>query len=652
MATVSKNVDLTHRFRDYIVSSSGIRGIMAPDGEESHDPEVSDADLGIAYAVGRAAEEFFAERAESVGTTGDAMPFIAVGTDSRPTGPALARFVLAGLTAAVGVRTTAGSEAPGAGGSSGRHRFDIHYVGICPSPMIMSYSRDDRKRVGEQSATPETGVTLPVTAVPVGFVYITASHNPVGHNGYKIGGSDGGVLDGESFSRFSEILREHVSKGAFLSREQVADEPDLDDLIGGRRLHVRAADSRYRAFVLRTLFDAEDPAEASKAAERVAKARNRRPVHAVIDFNGSARTVGPDVDLLRDLGVRVRTINDTPGKIVHQILPEGVGLATCRAALEAEARSLGNEHPATLLGYVPDNDGDRGNLVLYDRDTGRAEALHPQTLLAIATLAEACVGGAASNGRVAAGRSRVESPLVRDSPSGARRPPTAVVANGPTSLRRDRVGESLGAALFRSEVGEANVVNLARELRESGRRVRIMGEGSNGGVILHPSGVRDPLLTLGLLLQALRVSRPIEELLGRIPPFVTTQTGESRAILRLRRVNHAVLKARYEELVERQWDEVRRSLFDPLGITRYEWINYEGTRTLLGKGNRSTEATGGLKLLLVDSDGHPRGFFWMRGSKTEPVFRLMTDIEGNDPAVERRLHDWHRSLLEKAAKGL
>jgi phosphoglucomutase len=42
------------------------------------------------------------------------------------------------------------------------------------------------------------------------------------------------------------------------------------------------------------------------------------------------------------------------------------------------------------------------------------------------------------------------------------------------------------------------------------------------------------------------------------------------------------------------------------------------------------------------------GFLWMRGSGTEPVFRAVVDIEGDDPEAEAELLAWHRRMIETA----
>ena len=79
----------------------------------------------------------------------------------------------------------------------------------------------------------------------------------------------------------------------------------------------------------------------------------------------------------------------------------------------------------------------------------------------------------------------------------------AIVVNGPTSLRIQEIANIFNAKVFYAEVGEANVVNLAKKVSEEGYTVRICGEGSNGGNITLPSSVRDPLATLFAIVTAI-----------------------------------------------------------------------------------------------------------------------------------------------------
>jgi len=68
----------------------------------------------------------------------------------------------------------------------------------------------------------------------------------------------------------------------------------------------------------------------------------------------------------------------------------------------------------------------------------------------------------------------------------------------------------------------------------------------------------------------------------------------------------------------------------------------------MGPEFRSGSETGGLKIVFYDSDGKAAAFIWMRGSGTEPVFRILADSLGSDPARERRLLAWHTALVREA----
>ncbi|MDD3822811.1 MAG: phosphoglucomutase, partial [Sphaerochaetaceae bacterium] len=57
---------------------------------------------------------------------------------------------------------------------------------------------------------------------------------------------------------------------------------------------------------------------------------------------------------------------------------------------------------------------------------------------------------------------------------------------------------------------------------------------------------------------------------------------------------------------------------------------------------------GGLKIIFADRLGNDSDFIWMRGSGTEPVFRIMADASGNDRSRHDYLLAWQRSLVESA----
>lgn len=86
--------------------------------------------------------------------TGKKSPVVAVGIDTRPTGNEIADCILYALL---------------------KYNLKVKYIGIASAPEIMAYAR---------------GLD--------GFLYISANHNPVGHDGIKFGLNNGGVIEGKT----------------------------------------------------------------------------------------------------------------------------------------------------------------------------------------------------------------------------------------------------------------------------------------------------------------------------------------------------------------------------------------------------------------------------------------------------------------------
>jgi len=403
-----------------ILSASGWRAVFAADGaEESPNPEVCREHLLL---VGLAARVFAGAirqiRAEEAR--------VAVGADTRPTGPLLAQ---AAIRAFLG------------------ERIEPEYLFVVASPEIMALTRT-REDIS-------------------GFLYVSASHNPIGHNGLKMGLGDGSVAGGE----FSVAL-----VGQF--RTLAADPAELARTADMLRVSGSAAESRiYRmapaqkqtaADVYRTFTEEVIRGPGPQAQEAIAELTTElqaiRP-GIVADMNGSARSVSIDQLILTEIGCRLQCINDTAGLIQHQIVPEGAGLAECVTTLSESSHA----DPGFIMGYVPDNDGDRGNLVISEAP-GNARPLEAQEVFALAAVAE--LSWLYHTGAAGPGPARTDHKL-------------AIVVNGPTSMRIERIAGLLGTEVHRAEVGEANVVGRARELRDDGYVVRFLGEGSNGGNITH-----------------------------------------------------------------------------------------------------------------------------------------------------------------------
>lgn len=601
-----------------ILSASGWRKVFAADGdEESRVASISDADKWLIAAMATAFGQSVPEKS-----------LIFVATDSRPTGPAIADIIIRVLLAM---------------------DHHIRYSGVTAVPELLS--------------------SVQLDADAAGFAYVSASHNPIGHNGLKFGYSDGGVAGGSAAASLIEAFR-GIAGSAAAEDIALADGPDVEEVYQGVDDWKQTTFDRYARFTRNLVSDGKD-----SLFTEIKAAAKERPKGVVAEMNGSARSTSIDAELLQSAGMKVHALNDEPGKVVHRIVPEGSSLNLCRTTLA----ELHSSDESFKIGYVPDNDGDRGNLVYITRD-GRAEILEAQQVFALSCLSELAYLASAGRGGKRGGERGGERGGPGDSEHASYGASSlgnvSVVANGPTSMRIDRIAEVFGAEVLRAEVGEANVVGLARLQRKRGRTVRFLGEGSNGGNITHPSTCRDPINTLFSIIKLMllrgtegaagpfelwcrcsgqeNLYRPdfdLDDILDSIPVFTTTSAYEDRAIMKITTSDHGELKERYEDLFSKRWTELKNILGERLA--GWDAVNYEGYETRPGIGNRDPKGPqkGGLKLLLQDDTGKAFGYLWMRGSGTEPVFRILVDIEGHQPAVEQQLLRWHRNLIELADRG-
>ncbi|MDR3200516.1 MAG: phosphatidylglycerol lysyltransferase [Spirochaetales bacterium] len=581
----------------FILSASGWRSVFAADGDdESRTEDITLTAKEIAAAIAQTFADFILRRFSASGG-----PCLAVGIDSRFTGPRIAEimirvFLLRGL--------------------------QLRYLFITPAPEIMAW----------------TGMDADIH----GFAYISASHNPIGHNGVKFG-LGGGVLEADEVlpladnfkalaadnGRMRELIQELSASAA-----QSDFTKQLESVFRETSRWKKEAQAAYESFILHVITGSgKDELEQQKTVLGILRKEIRsRGCGLVIDFNGSARTLGIDTAFLEGFGIRLKTINARPREITHTIEPEGEALELCRARLE-EAHAKDSRF---IFGYVPDHDGDRGNIVLWDDSAGGARIPSAQEVFALACYAELAFLAWQNGGSVPA--------------------KTAIAVNDPTSLRIERIAESFGARVFRAEVGEANVVSLAKKLRAEGWTVRILGEGSNGGNITWPSRVRDPLSTVFALLKLLYLplfpSSPqatLSEITGALPRFLTLSTSAKEARLAITTKDHSILKARYENIFLREWEARKKALAD-FGITSWEELNHEGIicRSGMGASCRTKKQRGGLTLLLKNSEGKAVAFLWMRGSGTEDTFRISVDVEGAGKTLFDYLLLWQTALVREA----
>ncbi len=621
--------DIADASRSLILSASGWRKVFAqhrasdqyapwdlnqsPDNSLS--PVLSPSDRVIVAGM---ALTFFSYIKEVVkrGAQPSRRPVVLLGIDTRPTGPTIADIFARVLLA---------------------QGCEVRYLFIVAAPEIMAYAAQ-------------------TTALPKdhefhadGFAYISASHNPPGHNGLKFG-TEGGVLSSEEIAPLIAALKAFLinpnAARIALAELERADAGALAACYENVARWKRYSYSAYMLFAHRVFTDEIELEAQERVLGAIAQACEAKPFGVIGELNGSARTQSIDADWLGALGVNVELFNADPRAFAHRIVPENDSLADCADALARVHR----EDSAFLLGYVPDCDGDRGNLVYYSEALRGAVPLEAQQVFALVCLSELAYLRWKGEAR-----------------------PVAVVVNDATSMRIEAIAEAFGARVFRAETGEANVVNLAQRLRSEGWIVRILGEGSNGGNITHPSRVRDPLSTLGSMIRLLRLHNvstgascfslwlkalgeenryqpdyTLDDIIDSLPVWATTSAFESYAALKIATQDKVALKREYQRVFLERWPLLSLDLERRYGIISWKAFASLGSGEFETSDDFSASKNGGLRIVFYDADATAKAFFWMRASGTEPVFRIAVDVRGGTSTDEVWLRSLHTELVLKA----
>ena len=580
-----------------ILSASGWRKVFAASGDEQDkSPEITETDRSIAVI---AADVFFDYISK---VSGQEAPVIALGIDARPTGPALADAMIHALVKKGAI---------------------LQYSAVTSAPEIMAYA----KKLD-------------------GFIYISASHNPVGHNGIKFGTNDGGVLCAQENKKlvddFLKRLADDNGVAEAVKKAWSCTTSELKAVYEIKDSSKHNALAAYKNFANETITGTENKEYQTDFFGMLDTFIAQKPLGVVCDFNGSSRYQSIDREFFKERKINFYSINDF--EIAHEIIPEAENLVHVAAEME---RLHKEGHSDVVLGYMPDCDGDRGNIVYWDEKQKKAVILKAQEVFSLSVLAELTYS------------------IWQHGDEKDFKP--AVVVNCPTSMRINEIAAALGAEVFRAEVGEANVVNLAREKREQGYTVRILGEGSNGGTITYPAAVRDPLNTIFALLKLLMMRESglyemwckksghkynpdftLSDVIASLPVYTTTGVSEPRAVLKVKTTDHTKLKAAFQKAFEADWKKKSADLKKKYGIESWEAVITKGTVETCDVKDFSKSEKGGLKVIFKDKDSKPIAFIWMRGSGTEPVFRIMCDVKGNNPEMEKELLKWETDLIKKA----
>ena len=584
-----------------ILSASGWRKVFAKSGnEQDTSPSIGQENKAISVF----AAEVFANYIKN--TSAKETPIVILGMDSRPTGKEIADAAVKSLV---------------------QNGISVKCAGIIAAPEIMAYSRNAD-----------------------GFMYISASHNPIGHNGIKFGLNTGGVLNAEENAKLTAQFKERCeSENAVeeaISILKSAPNKKIEEIYEAMPYTKIEALAAYKKFLLWTISGTQS-SEKQNELFSIIKSETKntdsaRKIGVVCDMNGSARAASVDEKFFTENGISFYAIHNTPGEIAHEIIPESENLVFLAAEMERLQKEGKTD---AILGYMPDCDGDRGNIVYWDEKARRATILKAQEVFSLSVLAELSY-----------------AKWINKQNANFK---SAVAVNCPTSMRIDEIATTLGAKVFRAEVGEANVVSCAQEKRAAGYDVRIFGEGSNGGTITHPSSVRDPLNTVFAIIKLLSIKElyknwcdltgafysddfSLTDILDTLPKYTTTGVSESRAVLHIATKDHSLLKSRFQNVFQNEWTLKKDELYEKYKILYWECVITNGTKETRRVTDFSKSGRGGLKIVFYDEENIPVAFIWMRGSGTEPVFRILCDVKGDNPEMERFLLQWETQMLTVA----
>ncbi|AEL18194.1 phosphoglucomutase [Borreliella bissettiae] len=577
-------------FDKMILSPSGFRKIFAKSkNEDSTENEINNEDKVLIALIIFTISNYFKN---------EPRPYIGLGLDSRPTGKIIAEITIKILIT---------------------NKEKIKFFGILPITEILAYMKNNKDSKG--------------------FIYISASHNPTGYNGIKIGLNDGGVLNSAKANEIIKQIKNNSQNEKLINHlintlnkfdEDNSHLENYNKIIKLERKNKNQSYKRYKSLIHEIAYENDIN---NKNIEILEKRILKNPIGIIAEMNGSSRINSIDKELLESLGLKVKLYNDEIGIFKHNIIPEGKSLNECKKLLQNKYI----QDNSFELGYVPDCDGDRGNLVFIDKATNTANIIEAQKIFALVVISEL---------------SYLHYIGIKNN--------VAIVTNDATSLNIEKIANFFNAKVYRVEVGEANLTEMADDLRAQGLVVKISGEGSNGGCIIHPSRVRDPITTLLSIVKLLKMKElyqiwcklsknyykekyDLKDILNTTNFYSNVIVSSKKANLtNLKIENQEILKSNYENLLIK---EIKRNkLFQELSVVDYEIINYEGKRQ---SKIRTGDSSGGLKVLLK-TDKEIVATLWMRMSKTEPVTRVLSEVIYAKRHILFKLLEFNKRLIKKA----
>jgi len=576
---LQKNVE--KRLKLGIASASGIRQIFdATYGDDETDyvdgtgTEITDAAKIHVSTIADCFAELLREHSKKEN------PKIVVAIDSRHTGTAIADIIIRTLI---------------------YNKINVLYPFIIPITELAVYSRETSD----------------------GFIYISASHNPRGYNGLKLGFDDGRLLPGDVARAFIEKyqsrLKDKQNTIKMINCVNNVRADKIQEIYAKIDFCRKEAQNIYKEFSDTLITGIKDLKKADEQKEKIKREIEERDIWIGIDYNGGARK---DKDYLESWGFKVVELNNRPRiDMVHDLSPIP---SACKQAYD-KLIEIQKEGKSIVAFFVFDADGDRKNIVIPD---GKGGAVIPgvQMIFALDVLC----------GILNAQNSKDNKEI-------------AIVVNDATSSIIEQLADKLNFKVKRVEVGEANVASAGISMYNQGFCVPIIGEGSNGSVFNLDLLVREPLHTIKTIIDFITKPELTRSLLDQIgltkdysnwhdkehigslfiniinslPPSKTTDFFTDEGVYRSKYdIPQELFKANFDVyFVNELWKDISAEIRKNYnGEPIAEFVNCEGEEELRGCGNRK-KGNGGYKIefYIIDKDKIKRhlGWIWFRTSATE-----------------------------------
>ncbi|MDR0336478.1 MAG: phosphoglucosamine mutase [Planctomycetaceae bacterium] len=302
------------------------------------------------------------------------------------------------------------------------------------------------------AATPTTGLLIRQFGA-VGGIQISASHNPSEFNGIKLFSGEGRVIP----KQYGETIREYYQKSKFnwVAHNQL-----------GIRTFCNNTITQHRRAIMQTINN-----------EAIAD----RKFKVLLDANHGAGAIFGDW-LLEELGCEVTILGEQPnGQFLHPPEPIAENLQdVCRHVQKLNVD----------IAFCQDPDADR--VAIIDAN-GRYVGEEYTITLCLEQLLRT-----------------TENPQHPH-----RRKKGAVVINCATSRMNEDIAQKYGVPIFRSAVGEANVVDLMLE-----KEAMFGGEGNGGPIDPEVGLVRDSFVGIALVLDAMATTgKTIAQLVDELPQY-------------------------------------------------------------------------------------------------------------------------------------